>query len=96
MKLEKVKNFFGKFLHILARRAFLTCLIFIFLALVFGGIMYYKYDFLVQKFQPQPTAAGAEFKEKVFEKVLIILEERQVKFEGANQKIYQNIFKANP
>jgi len=49
IKLKKIKEFLIKLPGILANQAFLSFLGLLFLALIFGGILLYKYEILVQK-----------------------------------------------
>lgn len=95
IKLSKIKEFFGKLPRILGERAFLTSLLFIFLALILGGIIFYKYSILAQKVEPQIIEKPLQFKENLYQKVLEKWENRQKKFEETELREYPNPFQGS-
>jgi len=93
LKTKKIKDFFKKLPRTLGEKALLTFLGFLFLALIFGGIIFYKYGILAQKAEPQITEKPFQFEEKTYEGVLKIWQEKEKRFEAADLKIYPNPFK---
>ncbi|MDI6591775.1 MAG: hypothetical protein QME61_02485 [Patescibacteria group bacterium] len=93
MKLKKIRQFLIKLPKTLAESTFLTILIFLFLALVFGGLIFYKYSFLVEKKKPEVFEKAIYFNEKAFQEVLNIWEEREKKFKQTELKEYPDLFR---
>ncbi len=92
-KTKKIKDFFKKLPKILGERAFLAFLIFLFVVFIFGGIIFYKYDILVQRANPQITEMPLQFEEKNYENVLKIWQEKEVKFKASDSKTYPDPFR---
>ncbi len=94
MKIElgKIKIAFIKLLKVLANYAFLTFLVLLFLSLIFGMILWYKYESLAQKEKPEVQIVPLQFKEDVFERVLKAAEEREKRFKESEFKEYPNPF----
>ena len=93
IKIKKIEGFLKKLPRILGERAFLTFFGLVILALIFGAIVFYKYNFLTKKSEPQTTENPLKFKEKTYEDVLKIWQEKEERFEGADLKEYPNPFK---
>ncbi len=96
MKIPKIKRIFS-FLEKLpkasAEKAFLTFLVFLLISLLFGGFLFYRYSVLAK------PAAGIsskeeslEFKEKVYQEILKIWQERDEEFGLTNSKKYPDPF----
>ncbi len=79
----------------LAEKSFLTSLLFILLALVLGGILYHKYDFLASKNEPQPNEVSLKLQSKAYLSVLAEWQERQAKFESADFKNWSDPFSSS-
>jgi len=94
-KIKKLKNFLEKLPLITAQHAFLACLFLFFLALVFGGLLFYKYSILAQKTIPESLEQGLSLDEKTYQKVLKVWQEQDRKFQEADLKEYPNPFKVD-
>jgi len=94
MKIEpsKIKIAFIKLLKVLANYAFLAFLVLLFLSLIFGVILLYKYDVLAQKEKVEVLIEPLRFKKEVFESVLSAREEREKRFKESEFKEYPNPF----
>lgn len=93
IKTKKIKDFLKKLPRILGEKAFLTYLILLFLALIFGGIIFYKYGILVKKTKIQIPEKPLQFKEKTYQEVLKIWQEKEKRFKETDRKEYPNPFK---
>jgi len=89
----KIKNFFKKLPRALAENAFLTSLVFFFIAVLLGGFLFYKYDILVERAKPESSEKLLYFDEKNFEAVLKVWQDREIRFQEADFKQYSNPFK---
>lgn len=94
-KIKKIKDFFKKLPKILGEWAFLVFLIFLFVVFIFGGIIFYKYDILIQRTNPQITETPLHFKEKTYENVLKIWQEKEVRFKASDSKTYPDPFRVD-
>ena len=93
IKIKKIGSFLKKLPRILGERAFLTFWGLVILALIFGAIVFYKYNFLTKKSEPQVPESPLKFKEKIYEDVLKIWQEREERFKKADLKEYPNPFR---
>lgn len=87
-----VIKFFKKLPKILGERAFIFFLILLFLALIFGGLVFYKYSILAQKAEPEIFEKPLKFKEETYQEVLKTWKERQKIFEETELKTYPDPF----
>ena len=92
-KLAKIKNLLKKLPRFLAVNAFLVSLGLILLALVISGFIFYKYSFLVLQKEPGNPEKPLYFREKVFQDILKIWEDRRTRFDEANFKEYPDLFR---
>jgi len=94
IKFDKIKIFFRRLPRILGGRAFLFFLILFFLDLIFSGLVFYKYSFLVQRKETEISQfeQPVQFKEKTYQDVLKIWQEREKRFNEADAKQYPNPF----
>lgn len=94
MKIEisKIKIAFIKLLKVLANYTFLTFLVLLFLSLIFGTILWYKYKSLAQKEKLEVQIMPLQLKEDVFERVLKAWEERERRFKESEFKEYPSPF----
>jgi len=93
LKLKKIKDFLKKLPRTLGERAFLTFLGLLLIALIFGGLVFYKYSILVEKAEPEISEIPLKFKEKTYQDVLKIWQEKEKRFEEADLKEYPNPFR---
>ena len=75
--------------RIIGEHAFLTSLMLFFIAVILGGLVFYKYNILVEQRKSQFSENLLYFDEKSLETVLKIWQERQKNFEQADSKQYQ-------
>jgi len=93
VQLKKIRGLLKKLPKILGERAFLTFLGLMVLSLTLGAFLFYKYNFLTKKIEPQITEKPLKFKEKTYEDVLKIWQEREERFKKAEFKEYPNPFR---
>jgi len=95
IKFNKIKVFFSKLPRILGEKAFLFFLALLFLALIFSGIVFYRYSFLIQNKKPEISQSEKpiQFKEKIYQDILQIWQEREERFNEAETKQYPDPFK---
>lgn len=72
---------------------FLGCLAFFLLALIFGAILFYKYNILAQRAELEILANPILLKEDTYQEVLKVWQEYERKFEEADTKVYSDPFK---
>ena len=96
IKFNTLKIFFRKLPPILAEKAFLCFLALLFLAVIFSGLVFYKYSLLVQDKEPDISQAEKpiQFKEKTYQDILTIWQEKEKRFQGTETKVYPNPFQA--
>lgn len=89
---KKWKNIFKELPVKIAEKAFKSFLILFLLALIIGGIMFYKYSFTTERKEPQANFQQINFKEKSFKDILEIWEQRKKDFEQADTQNFQDLF----
>lgn len=96
IKFNTIKIFFRKLPRILGEKAFLCFLALLFLDLIFSGLVFYKYSLLVQNKKPDIPQAEKpiQFKEKTYQDVLTIWQEKEKRFQETEIKVYPNPFQA--
>lgn len=93
IKIKKIKEFLKRLPRTLGEKAFFVFLALLFLALIFGGIIFYQYKILVKRTEIQITEEPLKFQEKTYQEILKIWQEREKKFQEADLKEYPNPFK---
>ena len=93
---NKIKEVLTKLPRVLAEQTFLTFLGLLFLSLIFGGILLYKYDILAQREKPEVLITPLKFQEDVFQRILKVKTEREKRFKEAAFKEYPNPFQRLP
>jgi len=93
IKLKKFKEFLKRLPRTLGEKVFFLFLGLLLLALIFGGIIFYKYSILAKKAEPKITEKPLQFKEKTYQKVLKIWQEREKKFQETDLKQYPDPFR---
>lgn len=78
----------------IAEKAFKSFLILFLIALIIGGILFYKYSFLVERKEPQADFQQIIFKEDNFKNILEIWGQREKDFEQADAQDFQDLFSA--
>ena len=92
-KLAKINSYLCKSCRFSARHAFLSFLVLVLMSLVLGGFLFYKYSFLIAKIEPEITGKTVQFKEGLYQKVMLELQNRQERFKKADAKKYLDIFR---
>ena len=92
IKISQLKEKVGKLPRILAEKAFLTFLGFLFFVLIFSALLYYKYIFLVERANPEILDKPLQFNESAFQEVSSKLQERAKNFQAAGSKNYPDLF----
>jgi hypothetical protein len=92
IKIKKLKEFLERLPRALGERAFLTFLGLLVLALIFGGIIFYKYQILVKRAKIQITEEPLQFQEKIYQDILKIWQEKEKNFKETDSKEYPNPF----
>ena len=95
MKIEtnKIKYFFKKIPRVFGENAFFASICFIILSLILGGLIFYKYSILAQKTKIDITEETFKFREKTYQEILIIWQEREEKFNQTDLKQYSDPFR---
>lgn len=91
--MNKLKKFLKRLPRILGENAFLTFLAVIFISLVSGALVFYKYSISVEQSKPEVLEEPLLFSEKDFQDVLKTWQDRQKKFEEADLKVYLSPFR---
>lgn len=93
INLKKLKLFLKRVPGILAEKAVLTLFALIFLALVFGAFIFYRFSLLFESrlapFEEEPL----EFREELCRKFLETLDEKERRFEETELKSYPDFFR---
>jgi hypothetical protein len=95
IEIKKIKGFIKRLLRTLGEKAFLSFLGLLFLALIFGGIIFYQYNILVKRTEVQIQEIPLKFQEKPYQDILKIWQEREERFSGAETKQYSDPFKVS-
>jgi len=93
LKIKKIKEFFQKIPFLLAKKAFLFFLGLLVLALIFGGLIFYRYNVLVKKIEIQIIEEPLKFQEKTYHNLLKIWQEKERRFQESEVKTYPKLFK---
>lgn len=88
-----VKEFFKKLPITLAKKAFLTFLGLFTLSLILGAIIFYQYNILAKKIEPEAPEKPFRFESKTYQSILGIWQEKEQRFKETDSKQYPNLFK---
>lgn len=88
IRIDKIK----KIPWILGLHAFWIILFLVFIELVIGGFLFYKYAVLPNKDEMKIADYNLKFKNVIYEKVLEEWEKRRLEFEGYQTEQYSNPF----
>ncbi len=89
---KQIKKVLAKLPWIIAEHAFLACLFLFVLALIFGGLTFYKYNILAQKAEFETLDQSLLLKEKIYQEILVVWQEQEKRFNEADSKEYPNPF----
>jgi cbb3-type cytochrome oxidase subunit 3 len=95
IKIRKTGRLLKRLLLSLGERAFLIFLGLLVIALIFGAIIYYRYNILAKREEAQVTKEPFQFQEKTYQNISRIWQKREKKFEESGSKEYPNLFRAN-
>lgn len=93
IKPKKIKDFLIKLPRILGTRAFLTFLGLLFFAFVVGGIIFEKYSISAGREMPEVSDELLQFKEKTYQEILKVWQEKEKKLQEADSKKYPDLFR---
>ena len=94
-KINKIRTYLvqlNKVPLIVATYAFWACLILFVLSLAIGANLFYKYNILAQRTEPESLEQAVFFKEKTYQQVLEIWREREERFQETDFKEYSDPF----
>ena len=91
-KVKKLKKKTEKFLKTLTEHVFGSFMVLVFIFLILGGIIFYRYSFLIEKMEPVSSQAFVQYEENVFREVSNQWLEREEKFKQAETKQYPDLF----
>lgn len=91
-KINKLKKSLSKIPLIIVIHAFWACLILFILSLAIGAYLFYKYNILVQRAEPESLEQTVLFKRRIYQQVSKILQEREKRFQEADFKEYSDPF----
>ena len=91
IKTKKLKESLKKLLWVLAEKAFLTYLALLFIALIFGAIIYYQYSAMVEKAEIEIIKEPLQFQQKTYLNILKIWQEREKKLKEAGLKEFPDL-----
>lgn len=92
--IKKISYFFGAISRQMADHFFRAVFIILLVNLIIGGILFYKYNFLIQNRIIEISPDILKFREDIYQKILVIWSEREKRFNESGSKIYLNPFKA--
>jgi hypothetical protein len=95
ISVKKIKEKIWDFEGYCAERIFTTSLAAIFLALILGGILFYKYDILLDKSQMGPGVVSIKLQTQNYQKITEKWQQMQNNFSNADLKNYFNPFIGN-
>lgn len=89
---QRIKKGITKIAWFLGERAFMSFIIFVFLALFVGGAIFYYYGFLVVVQEPGTTIRAIQIDRNLYQNFLDNYRERRERFIKAGDKVYFNPF----
>ena len=90
---KKLSDILNNLSRNLTEHAFFTFLALLLIALISGGLLFYKYSVLVQTIEPEIKQESIQFQENLYQKILEEWENRKARrFEEAESKYYLNPF----
>ncbi|KPJ71815.1 hypothetical protein AMJ50_00695 [Parcubacteria bacterium DG_74_3] len=93
IKFQKTKNFLIKLPRTLGSHTLLTFLFLFVFALVLGGIIFERYSILAQKEAPEVSEKPLQFKEKTYQNILEVWQEKKQKLIEIDLKKYPDPFR---
>ncbi len=93
---KSLKRKLKTFVWLVGERAFVSFLAIIFLAFLAGGLLFYRYAYIVAHQDFEIEAHVIELDENLYEQFLENYAARRAKFQEAESKEYTNPFTSNP
>ena len=91
-KINTIKEFFKELPPKMAEHSFLSFLALLFVSLIIGGIVLYKYDIMSRKKEIKIEGKLIKLHKKRMENVLESIERREKNFQEVDFKMWQNPF----
>jgi len=91
-KINTIKEFFKELPPKMAEHSFLSFLALLFVSLIIGGIVLYKYDITSRKKEIKIEGKLIKLHKKRMENVLESIEQREKNFQEVDFKMWQNPF----
>jgi len=91
-KINTIKEFFKELPPKMAEHSFLSFLALLFVSLIIGGIVLYKYDITSRKKEIKIEGRLIKLHKKRMENVLESIEQREKNFQEVDFKMWQNSF----
>ena len=92
IKANKLKETIKSLPRILTKHLFAFFMFLVFLALVFGGILFYKYSILAERAEARVFVRTIQIKKDILQRILDKWTEREERFNQAGTKEYSNPF----
>ena len=92
INIKGVRRAITKIFWLLGRRAFVGFLIFFFIGLFIGGVIFYYYGFLVVVREPEIRPYEVRLDDQLYQQFLESYRQRRVSFDNAGFKMYFNPF----
>lgn len=96
LKINKIKEFLIEALNFAASHLFFALLFLIFLSLILGASVFYKYSILSQKIEPESVVGAIKFRTDIYQKILDEWQNREEEFKAAKTRQYPDPFKPSP
>ena len=93
INIKKIKKNLGKLPLAIVKHIFLACLFLFFLSLIFGAILFYKYNILFQRAELEVLEKPFLSEEKTYQEVLEVWQEHERIFKEADFKEYPDPFR---
>lgn len=93
IKYGKIKEYFSNILRSAAEHLFLTFLVLVFVSLLIGSAVFYKYYVLPQRIEPESSREVIKFQEDIYKKILQEWQDRGERFEASKTEEYPDPFK---
>jgi len=92
INIKKIIKILERASTVLASHIFLTCLFIVFLTLIFGALLFYKYIILIQNVEPE-VSETFQLKEDASKNILRFLGQEEQRFKQADSREYFDIFR---
>ncbi len=87
-KIKKIK----KLPVVLAKNVFMFFILLVLLSIILGGLLFYKYCFLVESSSPENFDKPVKLEENIIQEVFKKWDQQQERFDGAGTRQYPDLF----